>query len=149
MRSKKGTMRLRPGSSTPWNLPRRSTTQAFCCGTMRMPSKSSTMIIATRNVAVVASGLRVIHAAAIVTRIATMVFTNIGASLLWLLARLGRSDDERAAVLRFDVERGARRRIVVAAREPRVPEGAAVAHARDARRLVGPALEHHRLAAIE
>ena len=31
-------MRLRPGSSAPWKRPRRSTTQALCCGTMRTPS---------------------------------------------------------------------------------------------------------------
>ncbi len=31
-------MRFRPGSSVPWKRPRRSTTQALCCGTMRTPS---------------------------------------------------------------------------------------------------------------
>ena len=31
-------IRLSPGSSVPWKRPRRSTTHALCCGTMRTPS---------------------------------------------------------------------------------------------------------------
>src|SRR5258706_724543 len=41
-RSKKGMMTLNPGSSTSWNLPNRSTTQALCCGTTRTPSITNT-----------------------------------------------------------------------------------------------------------
>ena len=29
----KGTKKFRPGASVAWYLPKRSTTQAFCCGT--------------------------------------------------------------------------------------------------------------------
>src|SRR5438067_2161344 len=151
MRSTNGMMSSRPGSSTRWNLPRRSTTQAFCCGTMRTPSNNNTMIMATRNVATVAVALCVSHAAASVTRIAMIVFTNISVPSLvvGLSARLRRCHDERVAVLRFDVEGGPGRGILVRTSEARVPEGTAVAHPRDARRLVRPALEHDRLAAIE
>ena len=45
-------IRLRPGSSMPWNLPRRSTTQALCCGTMRTPSMTkatTTPMTSTQN----------------------------------------------------------------------------------------------------
>ena len=36
-------IRLSPGSSVPWKRPRRSTTHALCCGTMRTPSMTKAM----------------------------------------------------------------------------------------------------------
>ncbi len=35
-------MKLRPGFKTAWNFPKRSTTQAFCCGTTATPWKAKT-----------------------------------------------------------------------------------------------------------
>src|SRR5580765_399523 len=46
-RLRNGMMMFRPGSSTWWNFPRRSTTQAFCCGTTRTPSITNTVTSAT------------------------------------------------------------------------------------------------------
>ena len=43
-------IRLRPGSSTAWNLPSRSTTQALCCGTMRTPSIVNTTMTAMKKI---------------------------------------------------------------------------------------------------
>src|SRR5215218_9158050 len=43
----KGIRMFRPGVSVPWYLPRRSTTQAFCCGTTlsaRKPKMTAMMI---------------------------------------------------------------------------------------------------------
>jgi hypothetical protein len=40
-------MMFRPGSSTSWNLPSRSTTQACCCGTTRTPSTTNAITNAT------------------------------------------------------------------------------------------------------
>src|SRR5262245_5284706 len=43
MRSMNGMMMFRPGSRISWNFPRRSTTQACCCGTTRTPSTTNAM----------------------------------------------------------------------------------------------------------
>src|SRR6187431_1325420 len=58
-RSMKGTRIFSPGVSVAWNLPRRSTTQAFCCGTTL--SERATKIAAitrmTMNTASIGSAL--------------------------------------------------------------------------------------------
>src|SRR5258706_13320447 len=151
MRSKNGTIRFRPGSSTLWNLPRRSTTHAFCCGMMRTPSKMNTTTMATRNVAMVARALCVSHAAAIARMTAMMVFQNMRLPPVLFAFLAGRrgGDHQGVAFLRFDVERAARRRALGGAREARVPRRAAILHARNARAFVHPAFEHHGLAAVE
>src|SRR5665213_439846 len=150
-------MRLSPGSSTLKNLPSRSTTQAFCCGTMRTPSKMNTTIIATRKVAMVAAALCVNAPAATVSSTAMMAFQNmetsrVGAELaLLVLGICGRrgGHHQGVAFVALDVERGSRAGTFAGARHARIPGRAAVFHARDVRGLVGPALEHHGLAAVE
>src|ERR1039458_1608963 len=47
MRSTKGTMTFNPGCRMAWNLTRRSTTQALCCGTTRTPSITNTIATAS------------------------------------------------------------------------------------------------------
>ena len=42
-------MMFSPGSRMAWNFPRRSTTQAFCCGTTRTPSMMNTTAMAMRK----------------------------------------------------------------------------------------------------
>src|SRR5688572_19120904 len=148
MRSMNGTMICRPGSRTRENLPRRSTTHALCCGTMRTPSITTTTSMARTNTAMVADTLLKTNAVATARITAIIVFQNIGAtSLCWLFGG-SFDDDERLPLLRIDVERGARDGLG-ACSHPGVPAGAAVLHPREARGLVGPAFQHDGLAAVE
>src|SRR5688572_21623891 len=155
MRSTKGTLRCSPGSRTRENLPRRSTTHALCCGTMRTPSKMKTTIIAITNTAMLTVTLRETTAAATVRITATRVFQNMCGLLSCSFVRLlelpgrGLGDDQRLSFLRIDVEGGSRHRPDGGVGDARVPGGAAVLHAREPRALVGPLLQHHRLATIE
>src|SRR4051812_11494581 len=117
---------------------------------MRTPSTITTITIATKNVATDASGLCVRTAAATVTKTAMAAFQNMGPPFVMTLSnRWCRSDDERVAFLAFDVERGARDGARGRLGEARIPRAAAVLHARDARGLVGPGLQEHRLAEVE
>ena len=86
-------------------------------------------------------------AATTVTISASMTFQNMTASRL--LFRRNECDDEQIAFLRCDVERGPGRGTIGGRIESRVPRGAAVLHPRDPGAFIGPALEHHGLAAIE
>jgi len=52
-RSTKGTMKFRPGASVLLYLPRRSTTQAFCCGTTL--TERAMKITATTNTTIATS----------------------------------------------------------------------------------------------
>src|ERR1019366_10156881 len=153
-RSMNGMIRLRPGSSTAWNLPRRSTTQACCCGTMRTPSITNTTMIASRKIQPAYFSVAGNCVAAIDSTIATISLGSMGIlpiSLACDHAGSGEAlgcDLECAAFGCGDID-DCPWSEWPAARDARIPRCATVAHAREARRFVGPRLETCRLAGID
>src|SRR5712691_11455881 len=151
-----GMMMFSPGSSTWWNLPSRSTIQAYCCGTTRTPSMTNTATSATMKNGI-ANGRTSGMAAR--TKVATTSATILKSMLppaereislksCGALRRPGLGNLERAAIYCGDVEdlAGLAGRI---ARDLRVPERVPVLHARLARAPVDPGLEGGRLAEIQ
>src|SRR5258706_563837 len=166
MRSTTGKMTRRPGSSIPLNLPKRSTTQALCCGTMRTPSITNATISAAMANGIVYGRIgsqlatRTV-ATATATILKSMLPPRERESSSAACARSGApglGDLERIAIDCRDVENlaGLARRV---ARDLRVPECIPVLHPRVAGGLVDPrfecgglpdvqalhALGHHRL----
>src|SRR6185369_3270389 len=87
-----------------WNLPSRSTTQAFCCGTTRMLSMTSAMTSAMMNTMMTAGAEKFAAYASPVTTSTAISFGIISAP--WSMGESGFAarDAQRAAVHGDDVE---------------------------------------------
>src|SRR5882672_2484176 len=157
MRSKNGMMRFNPGSSVLSKRPRRSTTHALCCGTMRTPSMrnaTSTPMSSTQNQWPARPGTCV---ATIVAATATASFQSMVNSPFWwdatagtagALFGTGLANFERVAIGGEYVDGGAgleRFRAFDAG----VPARAAIAHAGEAGAGVDPALEAGRHSGVD
>src|SRR3954471_22385161 len=146
-------MRLSPGSSTPWNRPRRSTTQALCCGTILTPSitnatitpmtrtqgqnrdNSGTMATTTAKPIAIASFQNMVEPPPLVKNLCPS-----GGAIL--------DDFERVAIGREHVYRhpGLER---FQALDSGIPARAAVAHPREPRAGIDPGLEARRHAGVD
>src|SRR5512135_990485 len=147
---------LSPGSSTWWNLPRRSTIQAFCCGTTRTPSITNTAASATMKKGIANgrdSGKKAMMMVAMTTprTFASMlspVEREISLRPCVRSGGPGLGNFERVAIDRIDVENFAALAGDIA-RDLRVPKRIAVPYACLAGVLVHPRIERGRLAKIQ
>src|SRR5262245_9659233 len=81
-RSINGMITFRPGSMTSWNLPSRSTTHAFCCGTTRIPSMMNAMTKAAIAIGMAAGRVASQAKAATDMTSATISFASMWVSLV-------------------------------------------------------------------
>src|SRR5580765_7145884 len=155
-RSRNGMMMFRPGSSTWWNFPRRSTTQAFCCGTTRTPSITNTVTSATMANGIVnarsGSKLAMRKVAMMTpTSLTSMLpprFREISSAACARSGGAGLGNFECVAIDSGDIENfsglGGD-----ASGEVRVPARVAVFHARVARAFAHPGFEGGRLSHVD
>src|SRR5438445_11136873 len=151
-----GMMMFRPGSSTPLNLPSRSTIQAFCCGTTRTPSTTNTAASATMKKGIakgrICSMLAMMKVATTTPTILKSMLPPVELEIPFRPCAGLRGPDlgnlEGAAIDCGDVEDFAGLAGSLA-RDLRVPERVAVFHACVACTLVDPGFEARRLADVQ
>src|SRR5687768_13842979 len=137
-------IRLRPGSSVPWKRPRRSTTQALCCGTMRTPSITNAITTPRSRIQNQYFASTGMNEAATAAPTASASFQNMSPPLDWAIL----CDPKRIAVGGEHVE-GAPRLDPFDPVHPRLPARAAIAHARKPGAGIQPALEARRHAGVD